>query len=119
MASSKYGRLFTEDDVLKMLEQAHDSGFDIGSGTAEDNLGPVPRDFIDQADREGAITFPADEPLFLLRGKDLAAHGGAWGYAYEAQRVGASIEFVTAALGCANDLRDWAEQHRDRMKIPD
>lgn len=119
MPDGKYGRLFTEGDVHRLMAYAV---YRDRQGARRDlnplpAVAPVLAEF--EADETAPLAFPADEPLFLLRGQDLAAHGGAWGYAYEAQRVGASIEFVTAALGGANDLRDWAEQHRDRMKVPD
>lgn len=112
----KYGRLFTEDDVLRIFNAAAVCRCHPSEAITKLDAGDIRR-----LSGDGAVTltFPADEPLFLLRGKDLAAHGGAWGYAYEASRCGASVEFVTAALAAANDLRDWAEANRARMKVPD
>lgn len=119
----KYGRLFTEEDVAKLLRLQHDRSF--RAGMVEEGVGCDDEELMrpatvhDAAEGGIELRFPADEPLFLLRGQDLAAHGGAWSYAYEASRIGASIDFVTVALKAANDIRDWQEEHPDRVKVPD
>ena len=55
---TKYGRLFTEADMRKLAERL----------LRDRAMGP---DILaeEMAALDGEFTFPADEPLFLLRGK--------------------------------------------------
>lgn len=60
---------------------------------------------------------PDDEPVFLLRGQDLAAPEAVRYWAELAHRLGAPLEFVTRALDQADNMDRWAEERRG--KIPD
>lgn len=130
MAESKYGRLYTQADVLMLLRYAAQRGDVDGVeklGQADgQNVDPGERLLVEyEAEtRSGPfddlprLSFPGDEPLLLLRGRDAAAHGVAWAYAYEAHRVGASVDFVTAAMKVSNDMRDWADANKVLMVVP-
>jgi hypothetical protein len=117
MADAKYGRLFTETDVRLLMREAaneqlrHPEG-QWGSVDAAEALDRFTRAAAD------TLELPADEPMVLLRGNDLAAAGTAWTYAWEAHRIGASVDAVTDLMRMANDMRYWAEQNRDRMEAP-
>lgn len=103
----KYGRLFTEGDVKKMLRLAVLEG------------APSPEEQIAEFDRRGELTFPADEPLFLLRGQDKAAPGTITGYLMCANAAGASIEHASAARKAGRAMAEWQAEHPDRVKVPD
>jgi len=60
---------------------------------------------------------PADEPVFLIRGQDLAAPNALRAYAFEAHRMGAEPHLIEATLRHAREMEDW---QRDRArKTPD
>lgn len=102
MADARYGRLFTEDDVVRLINamtyEAPDEAL---------NLGVV----IEQAERdaERPLTFPADEPLFLLRASDPAAPEAIDEYELAASR----------AVPAAAEFRAWQQANPDRVKVPD
>ena len=58
---------------------------------------------------------PDDEPVFLLRGQDSAAHGAVKAWANIAERHGASPQIVRYAREHAERMRlwalKWAEEH--------
>lgn len=105
MTDPKYGRLFTEADVRRLIAEAG---------------GPP-----DNADADALLaefdgTFPPDEPLFLLRGQDalapdvLLVHGK---WIVGTDRVLANHR--RAAWAAADGMREWQAQHPDRVKVPD
>lgn len=63
--------------------------------------------------------FEADEPVFLLRGRDTAAPGAILAYADECRAVGAPAEHVAAIEAAADAMRQWQAGHVDRVKVPD
>lgn len=104
---AKYGRLFTEEDVATILTEVAEEGVTVAEAIRQ---------------LEGSLRFPADEPLFLLRGQDV--------HALEA------IEAYDTAIGAVADpdvddahrmkvgdsivlFRHFANAHPDRMKTPD
>lgn len=66
-------------------------------------------------DPEGKI--PNDEPVFLIRGQDLAAPDTLRAYALYAHKAGASNALITATLDQANAMEKW--QRERARKTPD
>lgn len=62
---------------------------------------------------------PADEPLFLIRGKDASAPAAIERYAEEAQAVGAAADLVETCRERAEQIRAWQLAHPERVKVPD
>jgi hypothetical protein len=114
---ARYGRLFTERDVEGIVE--HISLGAPNARAAITLLDMTPDAWLKTSPRDpSGFTFPADEPLFLLRATDPAAHRAVWHYAYEAKWMGASDKFVRQALKASDDMREWGEGHLDRLKVP-
>lgn len=67
--------------------------------------------------QDPADLVPNDEPVFLIRGQDLAAPAALRAYAIEASRVGASDELVAATLLQARKMEEW--QRLRARKTPD
>lgn len=64
----KYGRVFTEADVRALLHCAHAGSTDLVALSAA------------AAEKGKPMTFPADEPVFVLRAQDEVAMAGLMGY---------------------------------------
>lgn len=117
MADKKYGRLFTEEDVINLMVAA--------SGSS--SFDPTPeemRELLDlydgQADtKDTALTFPADEPLFLLRGKDRVAPNTIHYYAQGCEAFAAGEGHVRAAEEAGDVMIAWQAENEDRIKVPD
>ena len=60
---------------------------------------------------------PDDEPVFLIRGQDLAAVATLRYYAMQAHKNGAANDLITAVLDHANAMADW--QRTVARKTPD
>lgn len=111
MAESKYGRLFTEDDVCRIVAgvlRCHG----LNPETARHDAAGVLR-----ADQ--STTFPADEPLFLLRGQDGAAVPAVRDYGHRADDAGARAVHLGNVSVAALEMERWQTQHPDRVKVPD
>jgi hypothetical protein len=98
---SKYGPLYTLDDV-KLISQA---------------LGPV-EDAIERLHAQGLLTFPADEPLFVLRGNN-RAHSTALAFLSELLENRESGEQADHVLAASNEMHIWQAANPDRVKTPD
>lgn len=66
-------------------------------------------------DPEGLI--PENEPVFLIRGQDLAAPETLRQYAIQAHRMGAGPELIEATLDQALLMEEWQRNHA--RKTPD
>ena len=66
-------------------------------------------------DPDGII--PEDEPVFLIRGQDLAAPETLRAYAVEAHRKGADQHLIDATLKQARNMEEW--QRNRARKTPD
>lgn len=67
--------------------------------------------WLPDAPRKG-FAFPREEPVFVLRGSDGAAHLALWIYAFTRGELGLSTQDeVTSLLGRANDMREWGEEN--------
>jgi hypothetical protein len=68
----------------------------------------------------GKLTFPTDEPLFLLRGQDALAPGIVREYAVRADDPSAvSEQHRRSAWAAADEFADWQAANPGRTKIPD
>lgn len=67
--------------------------------------------------QDPAGLIPVDEPVFLLRGQDLAAPATLRAYAIEASKAGADEALVLATLRQAKAMEEW--QFNRRRKAPD
>lgn len=69
MSDSKYGRIFTESDVEKILEHLHDT-------YASSSPPPVLENVLGAMDENGVrFKFSEEEPTFILRARDKRAIG--------------------------------------------
>lgn len=66
-------------------------------------------------DPDGKI--PDDEPVFLIRGQDLAAPDTLREYAKLAHKAGAKPNLISATLKQANEMEEWQRQRA--RKTPD
>lgn len=119
---SKYGRLFTEEDAFQLVWEA--LGGSMAGVTHDRARGSFARALreLDACDREYGLTFPADEPLFLLRGQDKAvldALIGGQDYEDACVDAGASREHLAAVQAAADEITAWQRAHPDRVKVPD
>lgn len=109
MADSKYGRIFTEDDLKKIAGHRLEI-----SGEYE------MMDIVKELDEAGELTFPPDEPLFTLRAKDRLSLGVIRAYFDHCIRVRdidrTHVDNVEQAHRAFDAFRT---EHPDRMKIPD
>lgn len=116
MADSKYGRLFTEQDVMAIVDEALMLNLAGNVATVPELL----RDLIARAEADKApMRFPADEPLFLLRAQDTYAAPLVSEYATRCRKTGVSDEHVNGALGVVGSMLAWQGKHPDRVKVPD
>lgn len=60
---------------------------------------------------------PADEPVFLIRGQDMAGPQALREYAKAASALGASTKLVTLVLDHAKRMEEW--QRVFARKVPD
>lgn len=62
---------------------------------------------------------PDDEPVFIVRGKDLLAADIVSTWMMAAARVGVSTTKLQAVEQVYRDIQDFQRCHADRCKIPD
>ena len=117
MSDAKYGRLYTEADVRRLL--------DIADSTSPRAL-PSFEQLVSDAE---PLRFPEDEPLFLLRGQDAVAPRAV--DAYVRRCAGGvltgdgsglnhpGLAHIDGAHRAYRALRDWQTEHPDRVKVPD
>lgn len=111
MADTKYGRLYTEEDVAKIVCSI--TGMISAPEAVADHIA-----LIDEFPW-AQLTFPADEPLFLLRGQDKAATTGVDAYLRECSLMGASLAHTVAIEHAYNTMMEFVARHPDRVKVPD
>lgn len=125
MAEGKYGRLFTEADVVRIAKGIAliYSGQDRTEESVRESLSVV-LDYQDgmheaKPGEHDALTFPPDEPLFLLRGQDVTTPEVIRAYVVAAARAGASVEHREAAAAAGRLVAGWQYGNADRVKVPD
>jgi len=67
--------------------------------------------------RDSAKIIPADEPVFLIRGQDLAGPAGVEAYALLAEIAGASKEVVDGCRLQAEAMKHWQKMHPSRTHV--
>jgi hypothetical protein len=113
VADAKYGRLFTFRDVVRLINaMTHESPDE------RLNLAAVEAQAVRDADGE-PLTFPADEPLFLLRGQDRVAWASVEHYAVHCDVQRVDPDHASAAHDAADTFHEWQAEHPDRVKVPD
>jgi hypothetical protein len=109
MADCEYGRVFTEADVKLLMAFAYLEGRDGKSygqdaeGNAIDRGAHLLAEWQRMADDpqgpfdlKRMLTFPADEPVFVLRGQDLAAADGLVEYKATCEALGTSDRYLNS-----------------------
>lgn len=61
----------------------------------------------------------ADEPVFVIRGRDIVAEHAIYSYAELAEKAGADGTFVQSVRHAAASISMWQSQHPDKVKVPD
>lgn len=136
MADSKYGRLYTERDVRRMMsvvaaetthyavEMQQRGGDWQGPQSVQEAEAVCDRLLAEDA-ASGNLAFPADEPLFLLRGQDKAAPDTIATYWEICMGYGDPIaedqcpeEHCHAVQAAGVALSAWQTEHPDRVKVP-
>mgnify|MGYP003586848497 CR=1 FL=1 len=62
---------------------------------------------------------PADEPVFLIRSKDIVSAKAVEVWADLAEKAGASEHIIAAARRQAELMRDYQTKHAESVKVPD
>jgi hypothetical protein len=112
----KYGRLFTQEDVERLFGSAVESASQMGVG--EGDLTRVREALSAARDGMASSRFPADEPLFLLRGKDLLAPVAVQAYGRQLFELG-DVGMAQAVEEVLDGMRGWQRSNRGRVGLPD
>lgn len=67
--------------------------------------------------QDSAGLIPDDEPVFLIRGQDVAAVPAAAAWCLAARKAGASVEIIDAVLRHIDLVEAWQAEHG--VKVPD
>lgn len=107
MADSKYGILFTTQDlsnVLAVLGITDTPGINEAIRRVQSSVG---------------LTFPTDEPLFVIRGQDQAAPAAISAYREAAEFNGAGQELLDGVTRAAIEVVGWQSKPETKVKVPD
>lgn len=63
-------------------------------------------------------TIEHDEPVFVIRGRDLAAPDAIDAYAEAAAKNGAGVDITDVCHERADAIREWQRDHPEVLKIP-
>lgn len=99
---TKYGRIFTEADVKRMLGQ-HDT----------------PESAQLQIDAYAPAGTFNGEPVFVLRAQDNQALTTIEDYASNCLAVGCSSDHLENVAKAQHAFLDWQQAHPDKVKLPD
>lgn len=69
--------------------------------------------------QDPAGLIPADEPVFLLRGQDVAAPAAILAWVDEARAQGADPDIIDKALGQADAMIKYQDRDGGKWKVPD
>jgi hypothetical protein len=75
------------------------------------------RKYGDVSTTEGYI--PSDEPVFMLRARDVCSVGTIAHYLALSIEAGSSKEHLDLVLDSVDEFRLWRDAHVDDMKVPD
>jgi hypothetical protein len=67
--------------------------------------------------QDPAGLIPEDEPVFLIRGKDVAGPATVRAWAWNAKEAGAAPDIVSAAYRQATAMENWQRTHE--KQVPD
>lgn len=114
----KYGRLFTEQDVRKIVRYATISAQTMSPELSSEQ---VMNDVLDdKISDDFNLTFPKDEPLFLLRAKDKRSLGAVRHYHDLCDRsVGVGVDHLDGVEKSVRQFEEFRADNPDRMKDPD
>ena len=108
--AEKYGRLFTEADVQQIVNLARLEGSPV-------MVDEIVLDIEQRHLRQ--MTFPAGEPLFLLRGKDSLAPAAIDLYANLCHIAHADPKHTEGAQAAAAEVRIWQRMNAETTRTPD
>jgi hypothetical protein len=100
---SKYGRIYTQQDAISLMQLADDP--------VDQSFGQILEDFTG--------TFPPGEPVFVLRAKDKSALDTLADYRANAKAKGAGGAHLDNVTKAIDEFRNFARNNPDKMKIPD
>lgn len=63
--------------------------------------------------------FPKDEPLFVLRAKDMAAAQTLEQYHAICEGIGSDEKHLAGVFKAINNFHEWADNNKDQIKVPD
>lgn len=115
MADNKYGHVFTEADVLKILEYVLVEG---EMSTSEQASGEAANWLSDVMEENIRFKFAKDEPLFILRGRDKRAIAAIRFY-HDHQSPSAPVNHMDAIGKAIRSFDAYREQHPGELKEPD
>jgi hypothetical protein len=110
MSDSKYGRLFTEQDLIDFAYHVGEELAGVDRGFSKDQLDSMVDDFTGK--------FPPGEPLFLLRARDKRALGAVRHYR-DHQSQKAPSNHLDGVEKAYRQFSLFAEEHPDLMREPD
>jgi hypothetical protein len=111
MADSKYGRMFTQSDVEKILEWVEEN---TNSASAIDTAG-----ILEAMDAESVrFKFDRDEPTFTLRARDKRAAGAIRHY-LDHQARNAPTNHIDGIMKAFRSFNTYREENPGQMKEPD
>lgn len=117
---SKYGGLLTEEDARHLVAAAYELGLLAAKGGAVSGDGGPEPSVADALAHSGiTLTFPEDEPLFLLRGQDWAVMPALGAYLGSCARSDAPASHLAAVETAIRAFDTWQLANAERVKVPD
>lgn len=109
---SKYGRIYTQDDVKRLVTEAYEQGARYGMSGFNETW---TQRFLTAQN----CHFPADEPIFVLRAQDKLAPDVVDYWSTRAAGRDVDQSAVDSASKCADEMDEWQENNPDKVKLPD
>jgi hypothetical protein len=75
------------------------------------------RKYGDVSTTEGFI--PSDEPVFMLRARDICSVETIAYYLAQCVEAGSPRQHLDLVLDAVDEFRSWQEAHEDDLKVPD
>jgi hypothetical protein len=115
MADSTHGPLFRLKDVGLVVEEVVRESGALRSPQA---LALLTGQVVGKLSRAGVLTFPVDEPVYVLRGQDPIAPAATRSYV---EHCGLDVSQATldVAMDRAHAMELWQAANPDRVKVPD
>jgi hypothetical protein len=111
MSDNKYGRLYTEADLIAFAHHCTQEWAGMDRGMSEDRVRKELADFKE-------FKFPDDEPLFLLRARDKRALAAIRFY-MDHQSPRAPVNHMDGIELAFRDFDHFAINNPERMREPD